>query len=149
MKCCIFYWLWFSIDLPHTFVLTAIKCYKWIKICQKSVKNRILKNKWQLTSQLLYKTFCNPPTWCKGSVIETVQKRLSTPWNIFYVPLAAISSWRRVGVNFILLWIKREKGSHPRSHDRYKHGCSLPRQNIVPCIKHLKRTPISYFLNFL
>jgi len=35
-----------------------------------------------------------------------VRKHLSTPWNIFYVPWTAISSGRRVGVNFSLLWIK-------------------------------------------
>ena len=47
--------------------------------------------------------FCNIPRLCKGSVIEIVQKRQSTPWNIFYVPRTAMSSGRRVGVNFSLL----------------------------------------------
>ena len=71
----------------------------------KSLTNYIFFDvKLQRKSIAYYQTLNDRNMLHSFHTVEVVQKRLSTPWNIFYVPWKAISSCRRVGVNFSLLW---------------------------------------------
>ena len=73
----------------------------------KSVKNYIFFDvKLQRKSIAFYQTLNDRNMLHSFYTVKVVQKRLSTPLNIFYVPLSAISSGRRVWVNFSVLWAK-------------------------------------------